>query len=86
MPWSTSIASASRVNASTTVSARNRRPSNGASETKSIGHISFAAEPQVTVPGWRLTLRLGLLSRRAQSIIPVEQVNALVVHELSFPQ
>jgi hypothetical protein len=44
IPWSTSIAKASRVKASTKVSARNRRPSNRASETKSIDHISFAAD------------------------------------------
>ena len=39
MPWPASIASASRVKASTTVSARSLRPSNKASETKSIDHI-----------------------------------------------
>lgn len=65
MPWLTSIASASRVNASTNVSARSRRPSNSASETKSIDHISFAAD----AAGWRsrlaaLMLRLGRLSQR----------------------
>lgn len=65
MPWSTSIASAPRVKASTTVSARNRHPSNSASRTKSIDHISLAAE----TAGWRsrlaaLTLQRGRLSRR----------------------
>ena len=65
MPWSTLIVNASLVNASTTVSARNRRPSNNASETKSIDHISSGAD----AAGWRsrfaaLTLRRGRLSRR----------------------
>ena len=43
MPWSTSMASASRVNASTTVKARSRRPSKSASETKSIDQSAFGA-------------------------------------------
>jgi hypothetical protein len=43
-PWSTSVAKASRVKASTTVRARNRWPSNRAPETQSIDHISFAAD------------------------------------------
>ena len=86
MPWSTSIARASRVKASTTVSARNRRPSNRASETKSIDHISFAASSR------RLPLAVGSadvapgpLEPKAQSIITVEPVDALVVHDPSFP-
>jgi hypothetical protein len=44
MPWSTSIASASRVKASITIDARRRRSSNSQSETKSIDHIPFAAK------------------------------------------
>lgn len=46
--WSMSIASASRVKASAPVSARNYRPSDKASETKSIDHVSFAA----SAAGW----------------------------------
>jgi hypothetical protein len=59
-PLSTSIASVSRMKAMTTVSARNRRPSNSTSETKSIDHISLGAN----AAGWdswlaALTLRSG---------------------------
>jgi hypothetical protein len=44
MPWSSSIAGASRMKAAPTVRAPNRRPSNRASQTKFLGQRSF---------GWR---------------------------------
>ncbi len=86
MPWSTSIASASRVNASTTVSAFKRHRSNSASETKSIDHSSLGAE----AAGWRsrlaaLTSSTRTLEPKAQSILPIQPVDPLVVYEPAHP-
>lgn len=86
MPWPTSIASASRVNASTTVSAFKRHRSNSASETKSIDHSLLGAEAS----GWRsrlaaLTSSTRTLEPKAQSILPIQPVDPLVVYEPAHP-